>query len=154
MKQSLTFAVILLAMLSMINAFPLHKRKTEFSDCEGLHLDVKSMTPDPIQAGKNATFTISGDFTTHPLTSEFKQYIAIGEGFAYIATYDQDICSDSSVSSSDIPKCPVTDYNTTMTIQVPDYLDSSYVLLVFIWDGNYTSKGPEWLACARAFVGQ
>jgi hypothetical protein len=66
MKQNLTFAVILLAMLSMINATPLHKRKTEFKGCtDKIPLDVTIMMPDSIQPEKNVIFTISGDFTEH-----------------------------------------------------------------------------------------
>src|SRR5687767_14681396 len=127
MKQNLTFAVILLAMLSMINAIPLHKRKTEFSEClEELSLDITSMTPDPIQAGTNVTFTISGNFTEHPITSESQQNIVLAQGFNFSSAFSQDICSDSS--SSDIPKCPVTDYNTKMIIQAPADLPDAYII--------------------------
>src|SRR4051794_7821058 len=120
MKQNLTFAVILLAMLFMINATPIHKRKAEFVRCSDYFpgLDV-TMTPNPAQAGKNVTFTISGDFHDSPLKSDSVQIAA----FAYsLPTYpcklsqaSQDICSDNS----DTVKCPVTDYNTTMIFQVP-----------------------------------
>lgn len=144
MKQNLTFAVILLAMLSMFNAFPLHKRKTEFEQCSGtVPIYVTAMTPDPIQAGKNLTLTISGDFTKHPLTSEFKQQIAFGDGRTILAGFTQDICSDSS--SSDIPKCPVTDYNTTTTIQVP--ANYAHIIGVTIWNGDYRSN---YLSCITA----
>lgn len=148
MKQNLTFAVILLAMLSMINAFPLHKRKAEFLQCIPVivPLYVTSMTPDPIQAGKNVTLTISGDFTKHPITSKFKQFIDFSESFAILASFRQDICSDNS--SSDIPKCPVTDYNVTTTIQAPAYFGDR--ISVTIWDEKYNS---DYLSCVGAEIG-
>src|SRR2546421_563891 len=108
MKQNLTFAVILLAMIFMINATPLHKRTTQFERCDrdrpGLNI---IMTPDPVQAGKNATFIISGDFHDRRLKSDAIQTLA----FAYstpsesckVFQVTQDICSDSS---SDTVKCP------------------------------------------------
>ncbi|RIA81333.1 hypothetical protein C1645_837173 [Glomus cerebriforme] len=149
MKQNLIFAVILLAILSMTNAISLHKRKTEFSNCGGPALDVTAMTPDPIQAGKNVTFNISGNFSEHPITSDYRQYIVFAQGYEYYSEFSQAICSDSI--SSDIPKCPVTDYNTTMIIQATANLPDSYLITVYIWNGNY---GSDWLSCTHASVGE
>ncbi|RIA96724.1 hypothetical protein C1645_857215 [Glomus cerebriforme] len=151
MKQNLTFAVILLAMLFMINAIPLHKRKTEFLKCSDLFpapLDVTAMTPDPIQAGKPVTFTISGNFTEHPITSDYHQDITFSQGFPYAAEFSQDICSDSS--SRNIPKCPVTDYNKKMIIQAPADLPDNYTITVYVWNEN---DGSDWLGCTQASVG-
>jgi hypothetical protein len=155
MKQNLAFAVILLAMLSMINAIPLHKRKTEFSNCSGnfpATLDVTALTPDPIQAGQSANFTISGNFTGRLISSDFKQYIVFANGFAsgYYASFSQDICSDNI--SSDLPRCPLVEYNTTMIIQVPaDLPTDDYVLTLYVWNEDY---GTDWLACTQALIGK
>ncbi|CAI2179390.1 2512_t:CDS:1 [Funneliformis geosporum] len=144
MKQNLTFAVILLAMLSMINATPLHKRKTVFQNGTAIPgtspLNV-AITPDPVQSGKNVTFTISGSFHDSPLKSDPVTEVA----FAYatssnpcnVPTTSQRVCSDRS-DSSDTIKCPVTDYNTTIIVQVPaDLPTDDYLITVMITDDNY-----------------
>src|SRR5688572_13874595 len=82
MKQFLIFAVILLAMLSMVNAAPHHK-KTKFGKCPRQPKAqkqpdlIKSVTinPDPIVVGKDLTFHISTTLTSD-ITSEDE--LAIG----------------------------------------------------------------------------
>lgn len=149
MKQNLTFAFILLAMLFMINATPLHKRKTNFERCSDFFPGLTTtMTPDTAQAGKNVTFTISGNFHDRPLKSDSVQIVA----FAYsIPSFPcklfearQNICSDSS----DTVKCPVTDYKATMIVQVPaDLPTDDYLITAMISDDK-----NDVLGCAHADV--
>jgi hypothetical protein len=62
MNQNFVLILVLLIMLSIVNAIShqLHKRETKFGPCEDFPVLDVSVSPDPIVAGKNATYTISG----------------------------------------------------------------------------------------------
>src|ERR1043165_2056886 len=69
MKLSLIFASVVLVVLSVCSAIPLHKRATTFQGCppfNGTNLDALtgSVTPDPPQAGQPISFSISDTPTT------------------------------------------------------------------------------------------
>ncbi|RIB19992.1 hypothetical protein C2G38_2081854 [Gigaspora rosea] len=101
MNQNFVLILVLLIMLSIVNAIPhqLHKRKTKFGSC-GLSpvLDV-SVSPDPIVANKNATYTISG-ILKKDITDAYQLFILyFVDGAKRGNKQNFDICTEI--------KCPV-----------------------------------------------
>src|SRR4051794_36702723 len=66
MKQNLILVFVLLALLSIVNAIPLHKRVTTFVPCPKGSPNAITVTikPDPPAAGGQTLFSVSGTVTT------------------------------------------------------------------------------------------
>src|SRR3954453_2226168 len=129
MKQILTFAVILLAILSMVNAFPFVKR--EFEQCPGIPTPPKlDVTIDPVTIipGHVETFTVSGTLLKD-ITEEYSLVISIDDidGTPLVDATIVDICS--------IEKCPIkagTPFEIKTEVTIPPTLPPKIILGVAI----------------------
>ncbi|CAG8552160.1 705_t:CDS:1 [Ambispora gerdemannii] len=148
MNRNFVFALILLAMLSRINAIPhqLHKRTTEFDACSNLPpetpvLDV-TISPDPVVPESTDTFTISGTLK-QDITDDFKLYIVFTDEHGNIISNDiLDICKEVA--------CPIkagTLYQTTQDVYVPTLRGTSYIVVGI---ANGTESSDDVLACSVA----
>jgi len=152
MKQTIIFAFILLAALSMVNAIPLHKRETEFFQCpKGSQIEDVTISPDPPESGKNVNFKISG-------TAEE----TIPEGSTlFIAFVNLDSTPDApkfigepfsaQVCDGDKFKCPVgqgSTFEKSVDIAAPNNLPTAYVIVVAV-----TDKDKNIVGCAYTVVG-
>ncbi|RIA97917.1 hypothetical protein C1645_813452 [Glomus cerebriforme] len=104
--------------------------------------------PDLVQAEKNITFIISGDFYDRPLKSDSMQTVtsiySLSSYPCKVFEARQNICSDSS----DTVKCPVTDYHKIMIVQASvDLPTDDYLITVMIFNDEY-----DVLGCAHADV--
>ncbi|CAB4381050.1 hypothetical protein RhiirA5_360058 [Rhizophagus irregularis] len=148
MSRSLVFALILLIMVSIVNAIPhqLHKRTTSFSGCANLPPDTPvlsvTLSPDPVVQESTDTFTISGTLK-QDITNGYSLYIAfVDDGGNIISSDIVDICKEVT--------CPVkagTPYSTTQNVYVPRFRGTTYIV-VGIADGIGTTANV--IACSTA----
>ncbi|RIA93148.1 hypothetical protein C1645_819779 [Glomus cerebriforme] len=139
MNQNFIFVFILLITLSIVNAAPFQhdKKGIQFKKCEGYPKDAEpdlltvTVTPDPIEPGKEETFDISITLKNYNITDG--TFLDIGyvdddtkEGLGF---FSLDICSKT--------KCPIevgskagSPYSTTQKFAAPTKLPSKYTISV------------------------
>ncbi len=147
MNRNFIFVFILLATLSLVNAIPLQKRTTNFGKCPPIpKIPIQpdtisvSISPDPVVAGKDDTFTVSGTLSKE-ITENHKLIIGIAN------LKGQTI----QVFVEDVPPTkPNTKFEVTKTETIPSNLPESYAIGVGI---STLDNPPDIIGCALAIVG-
>ncbi|RIA81438.1 hypothetical protein C1645_864725 [Glomus cerebriforme] len=141
MKQNFILVAILLAMLSIVNAFP-YQLITTFIQCPQVPLITTTISPDPPVAGGNELVTISGSLTT-PIVPGSKLLILFSDGNNALTTpVVTDICTMTGVS------CPAKNLRITKSVPLPAKLPAKYGMITMILD---PAENP--IGCSLAIIG-
>lgn len=148
MNHNFIFVIILLTILSIVNAFPrqFYKRDTIFNPCTTGSPDTitVTITPDPLVAGEPSVFNVTGILTNGTIDTGSKLLIQLqddaGEVIGDPST--SDICAEPANFT-----CPATTFSLEQEFQVPDTLPETYDIIVQINDANDNT-----LACATSTV--
>ncbi|CAI2193387.1 11022_t:CDS:2 [Funneliformis geosporum] len=153
MNRNFIFVFILLATLSLTNAFPrqLQKRTTSFTQCSPPEGSTTSppllsviLNPDPVVNGKPDNYTVSGTLDAD-ITETTQLVVAYGDPVAKQIVgdpYTGPVCQDAG--------CPIkakSPFSISADIPTPD-LPSPYMIVVGIVEPPQTILG-----CAIATVG-
>jgi hypothetical protein len=143
MNRNFSLVFILLAILSIVNAIPFHKRAVTFSKCP-LDPPVNPLTvtvaPDPA-AGKTSTYTVSGPLDPPAGPGSLLAIGYLDQNGKFIGQpFQMDICATNT--------CPLSNIETTADVPGPADLPKEFVILVAVGQEGVPPSG-----CAAGAVG-